>query len=536
MQSGISSHPNSYNNQSSNTPMRRRTLLKGLAATGIAAQLMPGVAVRAFAHALPRRGLMRTAGEPNNKAVVILRLYGGNDGLNTLVPVHNETYYRLRNRGTDRNVSILPEEALLLPDHPSLGLHPSLALLHELYAEGKMAAVQNVGYPNQDLSHFRSTDIWLTGTDAWTFETSGWYGRYLEEQFPDALNNLPTYPFAIEMGRFVTRALMGKNGPMGFALNDLRYLPAPASNSTDPTSYAAMETEYVRLVGRQSHQFIGALMEANTAATEPTVEYPSQPALATELATIAKLIAAGVDTPVWLVTMEGYDTHHHQLPDHAARLAEIGRCIHTFQRDLESRGIADRVCLMTISEFGRRVESQGLGTDHGAAAPVLVVGNGVQPGIIGHDPDLVNLDPDDNLRFEFDFRQIYSSLMCQWLGAAPESLAPNVFPTLFAQVPIFKGASSTPIGAPAIIPQTVQLEGAWPNPARELAEVSVRGANGRSDLQIECWSAHGQLLARRAVPPTGIVRLDVRNWPTGNYMIRLHGDGVEQNQKLGVVR
>jgi len=515
--------------------MRRRTLLKGLAATGIAAQLMPGVAINAFAHALPRRGLMRTAGGTNN-AIVILRLYGGNDGLNTLVPVHDETYYRLRHRGTDRNVSILPEEALLLPDHPTLGLHPSLGPLHQLYTEGKMAAIQNVGYPNQDMSHFRSTDIWLTGTDAWTFETSGWYGRYLEEQFPDALSHLPAYPFAIEMGRFVTRALMGKNGPMGFALNDLSYLPAAADNGSVAASFAEIETEYVRLVARQSHQFIGALMEANTTTTEPTVEYPPHPALATELATIAKLIDAGVDTAVWLVTMDGYDTHHHQLPDHAARLAEIGRCIQTFQHDLEARGIADRVCLMTISEFGRRVESQGLGTDHGAAAPVLVFGNGVQPGIIGNDPDLVNLDPDDNLRFQFDFRQIYSSLMCQWLGAAPESLAPNVFPAMFAQVPIFKGTTGLPIGAPAMPPEAIQLEGVWPNPARELAEVSVRGVNGRSDLQIECWSAHGQLLARRSLTQTGIVRLDVRNWPTGNYMIRLRGDGVEQNQKFGVVR
>lgn len=516
--------------------MNRRSLLKGLAATGMAAQLMPSMAVKAFAHALPRRGLMRTANQ-SHKAVVILRLYGGNDGLNTLVPVHDENYYRFRHRGTDRNVSILPEEALLLPDHSTLGLHPSLQPLHELYSEGKMVAVQNVGYPNQDLSHFRSTDIWLTGSDAWTFETSGWYGRYIEELFPDALNTPPTYPFAIEMGRLVTTALMGRKGPMGFALNDLHYLPSPAGKSVSAASPAEIETEYVRLIARQSHQFIGALMEANAKATEPAVEYPSQPALAAELATIVKLIAAGVETAVWLVTMDGYDTHHHQLPDHAARLAEIGHCIHAFQRDLESRGIADQVCLMTISEFGRRVESQGLGTDHGAAAPVLVVGNGVQPGIIGSDPDLVNLDADDNLRFQFDFRQIYSSLMCQWLGAEPQSLIPAVFPATFAQLPIFKGSQiDLPISTPPIVSHTAELEGLWPNPARTTTEISIRGVNGRNDLVIECWSQHGQLLLCHPVPANGILQVDVRNWPTGTYMLRLYGDGVEQNQKFGVVR
>ncbi|MBL7987157.1 MAG: DUF1501 domain-containing protein [Chlorobi bacterium] len=516
--------------------MNRRSLLKGLAATGVVAQLMPHVGIKAFAHALPRRGLLRTAAG-NKNAMVILRLYGGNDGLNTLVPVHDENYYRFRHRGTNRNVSILPEETLLLPDHATLGLHPSLALLHELYQEGKMAAVQNVGYPNQDLSHFRSTDIWLTGSDAWTFETSGWYGRYLEDQFPDALNALPTYPFAIEMGPFMTAALMGRKGPMGFALNDLHYLPAPTGNSTGITISAEIETEYVRLIARQSHQFIGALMEANTKTTEPTVEYPSHPPLATELSTIAKLIDVGVETSVWLVTMPGFDTHHHQLPDHAARLAEIGRCIHTFQRDLESRGLADRVCLMVISEFGRRVESQGLGTDHGAAAPVMVVGNGVQPGIIGPDPDLVNLDENDNLRFQYDFRQIYSSLMCQWLGAEPESLVPNVFERTFAQVPIFKGAQvGLPIAAPLATSPAVQLEGIWPNPARSTAEIFIRGANGRSDLTVECWSQHGQLLLRQAVPANGILQLNVLGWPTGSYMLRLHGDEVEQSQKFGVVR
>ena len=203
--------------------MKRRIFLQKLAASGIILPVTMGFPrLRAYAKVPEGSQFMQLAAMNSDKITILLRLAGGNDGLNTVVPYTNSEYYKLRQSG---EVFIKPEEVLPLKGSSTMGLHPALAPLQTLYNENKVAIIQNVGYPNQNFSHFRSTDIWLSGTDANVYESSGWYGRFLEEVYPDYPDVLPKDPFAIELGTYLSSTLIGRHNNMGIAVGSLDYVP-----------------------------------------------------------------------------------------------------------------------------------------------------------------------------------------------------------------------------------------------------------------------------------------------------------------------
>lgn len=499
--------------------MKRRKFIQRLASTGIVLPIAFGFPrMRAFGQSPKGSPFMRLAAAENDHVFVIIRLAGGNDGLNTLVPYTNDLYYQAR---TIDDLSIAPGEVLKLSGSDTMGLHPSFSPLLDMYNSGKMSVVQNVGYPGQNLSHFRSTDIWLSGSDYNVFDNAGWYAKYLESRYPDYPEVLPESPFAIEFGTYLSTTLIGEENNMGVAVGDLSYIPGLPGTEDLENTKAGEEEAYVREVIRQSNVFSNAILDAYVAGPDNTGRYTDASGnLGQGLAAVARMIAGGLETKMFILNVGGYDTHTGQAEIHANLLSQLGSAIREFQDDLEQLGLAERVCGGTISEFGRRVASNGTGTDHGSAAPMFFFGNGVLGGIIGHDPDLADLEGPGNLKLQYDFRQIYASILGQWYGASDEEIAPAL-PHEFEQVPIFRAQASSiyendGVAAGFSVGQSI------PNPASGPVTVPVSGVLSGMETRFSLYSADGrEILSRRVMAGQTTVELNVSGLPPGTYLYGL---------------
>ena len=501
--------------------MERRKFIQRVAGTGIVLPIAFGYPrLRAFSQAPAGSPLARLAASENDHIYVIIRLAGGNDGLNTVVPYTNDVYYRERFAGTEQDLSIPPELALKLSGNTTLGLHPSMGMLRNLYDQGKVSIVQNVGYPGQNLSHFRSTDIWLSGSDYNVFDDAGWYAKYLEAKYPDYPEVLPDAPFAVEFGNFLSTTLIGEENNMGVAVGDLSYIPGLPGNDDLAATRAGEEEAYVREIIRQSNVFSNAILDAYIAGPDNTGSYTAAGgALGQVLAAVTRMIAGGLGTRMYIVNVGGYDTHTQQPTTHANLLGQLSTAVGEFHADLTARGLADRVCGGTISEFGRRLRSNGTGTDHGSAAPMIFFGNGVQGGVIGNDPDLVNLEGPGNIRMQHDFRQLYASILGQWYEATDEQIDPAL-PREFEQLPIFRTASS--VSAGDLLSGGFRMGEAFPNPASSGVTIPVAGIRHGMEARLVLYSADGRALLSRPVPPgSESVSLDLSSLPNGGYVYAL---------------
>ncbi|MEO6039277.1 MAG: DUF1501 domain-containing protein, partial [Saprospiraceae bacterium] len=433
--------------------MKRRNFLQY---SGVAAA-WAGLQVNGFSlnpvPQLPFLQALAAGGNANNRVLVLIQLTGGNDGLNTFIPL--DQYSSLSNA---RSNVLIPENAVLkLNGTVANGLHPSMTDLQHLYNDNLVSIVQNVGYPNQDYSHFRSTDIWMSASDSDQLLETGWAGRYLQSQdpaFPDGYPNADhPDPLAIQIGSVVSLALMGNTVPMGMAIADpsayyqfINDLVEPAPN----TPYGH-ELEFIRLVAQQAQVYYQSVKGAADVGQNLSTLYPAlgENSLADQLRIVAQLISGGLRTPIYVVSLDGFDTHSEQVMDaasptqgnHAELLGLVSQAIGAFQDDLQKLGVDERVAGMTFSEFGRTIASNAsLGTDHGAAAPLFVFGKNVIPGIIGNNPQIPN-NPfeSSDVPMQQDFRSVYASALQDWFGIAnPESILNYNIPIL----PIFKKASS----------------------------------------------------------------------------------------------
>jgi len=316
--------------------------------------------------------------------------------------------------------------------------------MRALYDEGKLAIVNSVSYPNPDQSHYRSTDIWMTGVDASQYSSSGWAGRYLADRFPGYPANYPNSemedPLAVQIGQISTMALAGNNGGLGITVQD------PASfyqligesgadaGSTLPCCDAGDLVAYIR----QKQSFaVGYASEIKAAAeagknlgTYPDASQKNE--LADQLKIVARLIHGGLKSKIYYVELGGFDTHSGQVGTsttegtHAQLLKKLSDAIFAFQNDLKLQGIDDRVLGMTFSDFGRRATSNASkGTDHGVGAPMFVFGTGIKRQLVGTNPDLINgLLPANtgpgvtsrDIKMQIDFRRVYSDVLNDWFG------------------------------------------------------------------------------------------------------------------------
>lgn len=350
------------------------------------------------------------------RVLVVVQLTGGNDGLNTVVPYTDDEYRRQRPK-----LAIPTDRLLKLNDQ--LGLHPAARGLADLWEDNKLAIVQGVGYPQPNRSHFESMDIWHSCLRKETPRADGWIGRYLEQAGP-ARSDAP----AVHLGQ-------GKQ-PLALAARDVR-VPSIASLErfrlqAEDTNVRAAIADLAAAKPSSNDELLGFLQSSTAAAIsaservdqarrgyETPIAYPEN-ALAEKLRTVAQLIDAGLQTRVYYVELDGFDTHAQQPDAHTALLGQFADSTRAFQRDIEHHGHGDRVLVVSFSEFGRRVaENASDGTDHGAAGPMFLAGNRVRPGTIGDHPSLTDLQ-DGDLKHAIDFRQVYAAILESWLGCASE--------------------------------------------------------------------------------------------------------------------
>ncbi len=334
------------------------------------------------------------ANAETDRTLVLIQLTGGNDGLNTIVPVTNDLYYAAR-----PTLGLAPSATLALDaEH---GMHPSLAPLQSLWGDGQMAVVQNVGYPTPSLSHFRSTDIWMSGSDGDDIVTTGWAGRSLASEIPDIVQSPPDAPPAVQIGTSAPLLFQGEAGGYGMALLQIDQFLRVANGGdpypTDslPPTAAGAELGYIRTVANDAFRYREAIQTAtNSRYSVNEVAYPDVN-IGERLAAVARLIKGDLGARIYLVSLGGFDTHAQQADEHASLLDQLARSLAAFYADLGASGdFADRTLTMTFSEFGRRIQENGSeGTDHGTAAPVFLFGPAAEGGLYGPEPDLSDLDP-----------------------------------------------------------------------------------------------------------------------------------------------
>lgn len=362
------------------------------------------------------------SGEADRRTLVLIQLAGGNDGLNTLVPFRNDDYYRLRPK-----LAVEADEVHRLND--DLGLHPQMDAMKRLWDDGLLSVVQGVGYPNPDLSHFRSTEIWETGSASDVMWTSGWIGRYFDNHCSGIaspmlglqLGERTAQTFAADRSRCVTFSnpdLFRFSGGRR-RLRDLATVhQADSAASAGTFGHGSGKLDFLQRTGNDllamSHQLADAV-----ASTKNTAEYlPFQ--FSQSLKLVAKLIAAEVPTRVFYVSLGGFDHHANQSNSHALLLQELSEGLASFVADLQGLGCLDRTMVMTFSEFGRRVaENRSLGTDHGTASLMFMAGGNLKPGLHGEQPDLRSLTPNGDMMHHVDFRSVYASVLGNWLGGDP---------------------------------------------------------------------------------------------------------------------
>lgn len=383
--------------------------------------------------------------------LVVLQLAGGNDGLNTVVPFGDDFYHKARPR-----LAIAGKDALKLNDQ--FGLHPALKGLKALYDAGHLAVVQGVGYPNPNRSHFRSTEIWQTASDANRFENTGWLGRYfdntcagcdpavavaLSSQMPQAFaaKNPKGICFTNPQSYRFVKADRPGPGELDMAEESWRKLNEPegmeAANSGGSiamlggaVAHQGAPLEFIERTALDA-QITSERIRTLAAKGDNRASYPASQ-LANSLKLVARLIAGGMPTRVYYVSQGGYDTHTNQAATHERLLGELGDALQAFVDDLRAQGNLERVLLMTFSEFGRRLaENASGGTDHGAAAPLFLVGNRLRAGLLGKAPslapgDLFNGDP----KFTVDFRSVYAGILEHWLKTPSAPVLGRPFPPL----------------------------------------------------------------------------------------------------------
>jgi len=416
---------------------RRVFLTQGVTLISAAATVPWFLQKSAFGMMMPFGSLVSSrAGVPEDRVLVVVQLGGGNDGLNTVVPFGSADYYNARpslaipapGRGTGQNAA-----ALTIDGADGVGLHPNLTGLKELMDEGVASVIQGVGYPNPNRSHFTSMDIWHTA-DTTGGKGLGWIGRYFDNQ----CNGTPIPQGSVAIGRTAPLAMVGEvQKPVSFESPDLfRWLGKDLHQSLDQPYEQINRAGEVGTQSADSQKafLMRTALDAQVASDKiraavnvaPLVAYP-QTGLGRQLQMVGAMIRAELPTRVYYVSISGFDTHANQFNAHANLLRQVGDALNAFYKDVKAQGNSGRVLTMVFSEFGRRVRQNASGgTDHGTAAPMYLVGDMVKPGLLGTHPSLTRLD-DGDLVFNVDFREIYTGVLEDWMGAPAEKILGSRF-------------------------------------------------------------------------------------------------------------
>ncbi len=528
--------------------MKRRQFIRNTAG-GAAGLTLGGIPINLLAG---QGGLKQmAAASTNDKVLIFIQLHGGNDGLNTLIPISQYTnYYNLRPNiaikedGTRSYIEVDPT----VDENVRVGLHPDMGAFKEMYDQGKVAIMQNVGYPDMNLSHFRGRDVVFMGGDESVHNdyNSGWMGRYLNNIYPGYPDEFPNPsmddPLGIELSGTLSLAFHRENGiPIGLNIGNpdqfynLINSVGVEPPITSPDSHAGDEIKYIMDFEQKSNQYAGRLKDVYDQGNN-TVEYRenypySSPArannLASQLKLIARLLSGGIKTKIFLCRIGGFDTHGEQVLEgesseglHASLLYNMSTAVQDFYSDLNNLGIDQRVLSVTFTEFGRRAYSnESYGTDHGTATPVFVFGTKLNNGIYGENPGLGEGDlHNGNLVYNIDYRQIYTSIIQDWFEGDDQALIDTGFADwVDDKIPLIStsGISSELAGRSS---DSVLI---YPNPVAEMAHVQFN-LSRRGDVIIHVIDGSGRkvkTISREGRFGPNSLSLDVSDLNAGIYQL-----------------
>ena len=490
----------------------------------------------------PNRFLFKQSNIDSDRIVVFIKLNGGNDGLNTIIPYQNPMYYQLRPQ-----LGIPADQTIQFTN--TLALHPALEPLLPFYENSKMSIIQDVGYPNGNLSHFRSSDIWDTGSSEDEELTTGWIGRLLESEYPGFPENSPEYPLGIQFNsaNLIEFKTTGSNTALYLYDPDTMYAIITGNyvNEQDeeiPDTYGGDELAFLREMDYMSYAYSQIINEAANNAPNTILNYPDS-IIGQQFEITARLIAGGLETPIYRLYQNGYDTHIDQVGSspsntgrHTTLLSDLSNSLSVFLTEMDALGLLDKVLVITTSEFGRRViENASLGTDHGTSAPILVFGASINGGIFGNNPQLDQLDNDGNLSLQFDYRQIYSTIITDWFGLGQETSS-NVFGQEFETIPFIQSPLST---KNPILPSKFEVHPAYPNPFNPKTTIPFR-LPSNSHVKINVFNILGEIVQEYDL---GFINsghqmftLYGKSLPSGQFLVQVITDFGVMNQKVTLLK
>jgi uncharacterized protein (DUF1501 family) len=520
--------------------MNRRDFIKA-SSLSTAALAVNGMPIQALAD---HEGAGKRLRGFSDRIFVFVVLSGGNDGLNTVIPL--DRYAELN--AARNNVLIPAAQVLNLSGTFTTGLHPAMTKLRDMYNAGRVNIVQGVCYPGPDYSHFRATDIYNTASDSNVVIDSGWVGRLLNKVFPGSPISYPTAdfldPLAIQIGSSLSPMLGSPNGQIGFAVSNINnfYQIVNGSFSPVPNTPAGHELSYIRYISLQTQSYIQTVKSAATAGNNLAV-YPTNNRLADQLKIVAKLISGGLKTPFYIVEQGGFDTHsdqvdaiNHGIGDHANILGKVSDAISAFYTDLTLLGKHQKVAGCTITEFGRRIKSNtSVGTDHGAASPLITFGTNVIPGIIGTSPVLpANADSNDQVPMQYDFRQVYASILRQWFGMGQTDTKDILNGQDYTTLPIFNTATDYE----QISNKSHELGNVlvYPNPLVDHCTIQFTSPGGHAQIQLFNDAGQPVRILYENIVQAGQTSINIErgNLVTGNYYFQINNGSKNVTGRLVV--
>ncbi len=512
--------------------MKRRNFVKNLALASVGTPIL----LNEMKFQTIGKKLFDVAKSAEDRVLVIIRLNGGNDGINTVIP--RDQYTEM----TIQRSNVLIPETSVLPLTTEVGLHPVMTGMQNMYNDGKLGIIQNVGYPEQNRSHFRSMDIWSSGLID-NPPATGWLGRQFDVDYPNYPDAYPnaTYPdpFAISMGYETSSTCQGLMANFSHAVNNpFDVYNLASSGVLDDGTYYGSHMDYLATLIDQANAFGAQINDAaNAGNTLSTMYDPANP-LAVQLQYVAQMISGGLESKVYILNINGFDTHDAQVSTtdttqgvHAELIRRLSDAIEAFQDDLALLGLEQRVAGMTFSEFGRQIASNAsLGTDHGDAAPLFLFGSCLDIDIMGANPVIPDTVVNQaGIPMQIDFRDVYASVLKDWFGVSSTDIQ-ALFEHSVTFYPLL-GACNVGLEEEELAKESALI---YPNPAtynatvrfsamNEWVKVDIYDLNSRQVAQVY----DGNLTQGRHDIP-----MELRDLPSGQYVVQIQKDSGNINAKL----
>ena len=514
--------------------MKRRSFIKKSSLIAVA-PMVAGIPVKA----IQRSSLENFMNPEEDKVLVLIQLGGGNDGLATIIPKDQQD-----NLAAIRDNIFIPENQVIgLTD--TVGLHPAMQGIKEVYDQGKLNILQGVAYPDQNRSHFRSSDIWHTASKSDEFLTTGWIGRYFDSMYANFPEGYPNEdypdPFAMTIGTTTSETCQGHSGNFSMAISDpdrLGELNAPPLNGEAAACYAA-KLSFISTAIQQTNEYGEVVKLADEKGSTLSTKYVEGSSLSDKLRVVAKLISGGLKTKIYVVSQGGYDTHANQVlegdvtnGEHAALLKELSDAVCAFQDDIKLLGLEERVLGMTYSEFGRRLRSNGsFGTDHGTAAPMMFFGECVNPIINGENVEIdVSVDEFEGVPMQFDFRSAYGTVMMDWFGLE-RSTVENLLFFEFQHLPIIRNCN--PTSTESNLGDEFEMSTS-PNPFSNFLHINFK-SKGES-LRVSVFDSLGAevkvLSDQKFTAGEHKISLEAHDLSSGVYFIRLQSKYAQKTKRV----